>query len=493
MDFDIELELHRRPDIDSAVGLAATRLRTLLVSARNGITHDHRPAEGLRHAVQTLAPTDAPPWTLDATELWNRIEWTERVGAAPVLFEARAPVPMALTGHEAARFAAAVARFIADHLRTPVSFAVLPGSGPWLMRGEDGKRHVRLCFPTRALAGPDSPDGVLDRSGVGSGFGGRLPMMMNHHLAKHFVRTLTTEVMRLGNSTPRPAPVPPAVLPSVATAGMDVEERMRHTDLDVLRAISRVGKRIPPDAAPPSPVRPGAAVDPERYPLVTRLRKEAPRGMDIIELRDFEQAMDLSIEVEDALRDVTDQDRERIATELSHERLQSHILDHRHLLDEARRRRGRLFDELQDLGKQSGLLLFLAGRFHAAALVRAEKARELDRAKAHVKELKGAIHRLQTQLHRAQVEKTSRENELVQSRARLKFRIRALSGNDPRVLTHLTGIADDAQRAQLKACMDVPSKPAVPTGTTGNDESEGKSGPPSHPAPPGSRQRARVG
>ncbi|MDF4024639.1 hypothetical protein P3W24_06670 [Luteibacter sp. PPL201] len=494
MDFDIELELHRRPDTDSAVGVAANRLQTSLKSVRNGMMHDHRAGDGPRFVVQTLPPANAPPWASDTTELWNRIEWTERAGQAPVLFEARAPVPAALGALEASQFGAAIACFIAEHLRTPVSFAVLPGSGPRLMRGEEGKRQVRLCFPTRALASPESPEGVLDRSGVGSGFGGRLPMVMNHYLAKDFVRTLTTEVVRLGNlHTPPLRPFPPLpAFPVEVSAGKDSPVGPA-IDLGALRSISRSAKQMQPDAPPVGSALPGDPVDQERYPLVTRLRREAPRGMDIMELRDFEQTMDLSVEVEDALRDVTDQERERVDFESSQERLQGHVLEHRYLLDAARRRRARLLDELQALGKRSGLLLFLVGRSRAAARVRVEKAREVDRAKAHVRELKGAILRLQTQLHRAQGEKTVREDELVQSRARLRFSIRALAGNDPRVLTHLTGIVDDVQRAHLKACMDAPGKPAASPGKVGHEESEGKSGPPSHPAPPGSRPRARVG
>ncbi|MEX1826795.1 MobA/MobL family protein [Luteibacter sp. CQ10] len=503
MDFDIELELHRRPDTDSAVGLAATRLRTLLMSARNGITHDHRPAEGLRHTVQTLAPADAPPWASTTAELWNRVEWTERAGPAPVLFEARAPVPTALTDEEAVRFGAAVARFVADELRVPVSVTVLPGSGPWLMRGDEGRRQVRLCFPTRALAGPDSPDGVLNRSGIGSGFGGRLPMVMNHFLAKDFVRTLTSEVMRLGNlPTPPPVPSPPAAsplaaLPAAARVGgraRDGEDTPAEQaiDLDRRRSLSRVGKRMHRSAAPTVPVLPASPVDPARYPLVTRLRKEAPRGMDILELRDFEQSMDLSIEVEDALRDITDLESGRLNLESSEARLQAHMLEHRYLLDEARRRRSKTSDELQQLKTQKGFVLFVRGRLQAAVLARAEKTKEFERSKEHVRELKVAVHRLQRQIVRTKEEWEAREDQLIESRARLRFSIRALASNDPRVLTHLTGIVDDAQRAHLKACMDAPAKPAASPGKAGNDESEGKSGPPSHPAPPGSRPRARV-
>jgi hypothetical protein len=121
MDFDIELELHRRPDADSAVGLAATRLKICLKSDRNAITHDHRPGESCRHPVQTIAPDGAPQWATNTEHLWNRIEWTERAGTAPVLFEARVPVPSALTNEEALRFGAAVAGFVAEDLRVPVS------------------------------------------------------------------------------------------------------------------------------------------------------------------------------------------------------------------------------------------------------------------------------------------------------------------------------------------------------------------------------------
>lgn len=491
MDFDIALELHRRPDEDSAVGLAATRLKTCLTSDRNAITHDHRPGEGPRHPVQTIAPDGAPQWATNTEQLWNRIEWTERAGAAPVLFEARAPVPSALTNEDALRFGAAVAGFVAGHLRVPVSVVVLPGRGPWLMRGEEERRHVRLCFPTRALAGPDSPDGVLDRSGIGSGFGGRLPMVMNHHLAKNFVRTLTTEVMRLGSlPTPPLPPVPSSPLTLVGGAG---QKRELSSDRDDLLSIARARKRVGGELVPLESTRPPPPNDPARYPLVTRLRREAPRGMDIMELRDFEHAMDLSVEVEDALRDVTDQEREHINRSSSEERLQAHILEHRYLLDEARRRRSRSQAELHELGRQKGLLLFFRGQFHAAVLARAKKANELDRAKIHVRELKASIHHQQQQLQRARGKKTERETQLAESRARLKFSIRSLAGNDPRVLTHLTGIVDDVQRAHLKACMDSPAKPTGQPGKAESEESEGKSGPPSHPAPPGSRRRAGMG
>jgi len=456
MTFDVELELMTRPQGRTAVALAAERLRIRLADARSMEVHDFRMRRDERlHPVATLAPSGFGEWVSETESVWNRTEWVERHGPAPVLFELRASVPDHLDEDEARRVGREFAMFVAHELDVPVSFVYLDGTSIWPIRGEEGK-HVRLCFPTRSLANRDSANDILDRSGNPSGFAARLPMATNPHLGKRFAGEVTREFNRMLQALPTPSP-------QRASSRNPFEFRFGAEPDDDL---------TPPVAALPT--------NPATHPLVARLRKEAPRGMTLPDLRDFEAAMDTATELEDALKSVTQLEQDSTGFGERHTRTRSHLLDHAFLLDQARLRRSEAKDELKSLqASQGGLFVFLKGRMQVASLARATKAEQYKRADGHVQSLKRAMESLQRESLTLAGAKVTTGRALARAREELKDCVRRLQGTDPGVLMHLLGIVSGPERKYLKIAMARAMPAAIELDSS---QSKGKSGPPAQPS-----------
>ena len=456
MTFDVELELMTRPQGRTAIALAAERLRTRLADARSMEVHDFRMRRDERlHPVVTLAPAGFEGWTAETAALWNHTEWVERHGPAPVLFELRATVPDGLSEDEARHVGRELAMYVAHELDVPVSFVYLDGTSIWPIRGEEG-RHVRLCFPTRSLANRDGANAILDRSGNPSGFATRLPMATNPHLGKRFAGDVTREFNRIlqAMSLPLSKPAP----------------TRKPFEFDLRAAIDE--DLTPPVAALPT--------NPATHPLVARLRREAPRGMTLPDLRDFEAAMDTATELEDALKSVTQLEQDSTGFGERHTRTRSHLLDHAFLLDQARLRRSEAQGELKALQEsKGGLFVFLKGRMQVASLARATKAEQCKRADGHVQALKRAIESLQRESLTLAGAKVTTGHALARAREDLKGSVRLLHGTDPGVLMHLLGIVSGPERKYLKSAM-AKAMPAVVE--PDSSASQGKSGPPAQPS-----------
>lgn len=428
---DIELELIHRPNDGSAVSLVASRLKLRLLNSKTGSYYDHTP-RGEPDRSFTVAPSGALAWCAHTESVWNKTEWVERHGPVPIAFELRTVLPDSIGLDGEAAFVRAVARFIARDLGVPVTANVLDGAGAFPTRDAPG-RHLRLCFPARALALPNGANAVGDRSNGPSGFSSRLLIASNPHLARQFTQRVALEVARLQHG-----------------AGST-------------RSISLIEKRDK-DKAPflfddidllPDPVPQGTPLeDPATHPLLVRLRREAPRSRSLQDLREFELAMGMARTVEDMLSDVVAKDRMDAELHLQHSRLGSAVLDHQFQLDEARRRRGRLTGELDDLRRaKTGFLVFRKGRMELAILARERKVQELDRARQHIMELKGAIDRLRKENARVEHDCGASFLALGNARRELKDAVRGLHGADPRLLEHLVVILDDVQRRHMKRAM----------------------------------------
>lgn len=455
MTFDVELELMTRPQGRSAVALVAERLRIRLADARSMEVHDFRMRRDERlHPVVTLAPSGFEDWASETETVWNRTEWVERHGPAPVLFELRAHLPERMQEDEARRAGRELAMFVAHELDVPVSFVYLDGTSIWPIRGEEG-RHLRLCFPTRTLANREGANAILDRSGNPSGFTTRLPMATNPHLGQRFAGDVTREYNRiLGALPPSSTKATPTRNPFEFDLGVDDDDL------------------TPPVAAIPT--------NPATHPLVARLRREAPRGMTLPDLRDFESAMDTATELEDALKSVTQLEHDSTDFGERHTRTRSHILDHAFLLDQARLRRSEAKGELKALqASKGGLFVFLKGRMQVASLARATKAEQYKRADGHVQALKRAMESLQKESLTLAGAKVTTGHALVRARDELKDGVRRLQGIDPAVLMHLLGIVSGPQRTYLKIAMARAMPPAIEPDSS---QSQGKSGPPSQPS-----------
>src|SRR4051812_2725471 len=109
---DLDLQLMTRPDSGNAVALVAERLRLRLLDGRTGLTHDYRLRRDERHTATTLAPLNSPGWATDTENVWSRVEWTERHGPAPLLFEVRTNAPAVMDDDAMREFAWTLAGFV---------------------------------------------------------------------------------------------------------------------------------------------------------------------------------------------------------------------------------------------------------------------------------------------------------------------------------------------------------------------------------------------
>lgn len=462
---NLEFEILTRPADGTAISLVALRLRTALLDGRTGEIHDHRikNTDGTfdGELPATVAPAGGLAWHTDTALVWNRTEWVERHGPLPVAVELRVPAPQSLGYQRTQDLGGQLSMFVASRLDVPVTFVVVEGTGPWPMRDSTG-HHIRMCFPTRALAGTTGHS-VLDRSGEPSGFGTRLAMASNTRLSQRFTLDVAQEFDRLQREPSLPhAPKKSAYLPSFDPDPFDID--LPVGDLFELNT---------PNAAPDT--------NPVTHPHVARLRREAPRGLGMQDLRDFELAMSFATTLEDALGAVTVIDAATSHLEGQRNRIDAHILDHTFQLDRSRHHRASVRRELESFQSQRGLVAFLKGRMEVASLARARKASEVERANEHVQELKAAIKRLRTQEEELRRDLASSSLTLAGKREELKVAVLGLNKADPRVLLHLLGFLAGAERDSLKAAMAkaLPKKPAATEPESGS--AEGEAGPPARP------------
>lgn len=447
---DVELELMTRPESGSAVALVAERLFIRLLDGRTGVTHDYRLRRDDRHTVTTIAPINAPGWATDAENVWGRVEWTERHGPALLLFEVRTAVPDTMDDDAMRQYAWSLAGFVSRELRVPVTYVSLDGTGPLPMPREGG-RQLRLCFPTRTLAELDGADSILDRSGTRSGFAGRLPMATNPNMGKVFAGRVTREALRLRD----------------AASSARLQQR-QSGPRGKTPFVFDLGDEDPPVMM---------ESDPKTHPLVTRLRREAPRGMTMPDLRDFEFAMGMATHVEDALKTVSDQERIHDTLGEQQTRTSAHVLDHEFLLDRARERASKANEALAEANQRTNALFeMLRRRMDAGSRARDRVAAEAAKATDHVQALEAAVVSLRDELEGVRQEKVIAAHTLTRMRDELKDAVRRLHGTDPRVLEHLLGIITGAERRYLKSAM-AKAVPVIENPVeSGTDQ--GKSGPP---------------
>ncbi|MGF6492252.1 hypothetical protein ABIE56_000405 [Luteibacter sp. 621] len=455
---DIELELIHRPNDGSAVSLVANRLRLRLLNTKTGSHYDHTPRDQPDRSF-TVAPPGALAWCAHTETVWNKVEWVERHGPVPIAFELRTVLPDSLRSDGEGTFARAVARFVAQDLGVPVTANVLDGTGAFPTRDSVG-RHLCLCFPARVLALPNGANAVGDRSNEPSGFSSRLLIATNPHLARQFTQRVALEVARLQHATG-----PKRSLSHIEKKDKD-KDPFLFDDIDLL----------------PDPIPQGSpSEDPATHPLLVRLRREAPRSRSLQDLRDFEMSLGMARTVEDMLAEVVARDRMDAELHLQHSRLASAVLDHQFQLDEARRRRGRLTGELDDLSRaKTGFLVFRKGKMELAVLARERKVQELDRARQHVVELKAAIAHLRKQDARVGQDCTASFLALGNARRELKDAVRGLHAADPRLLDHLMVILDDVQRRHMKRAM-ADALPVVME-TEPSSAEDTRAGPPAKPS-----------
>ena len=138
----------------SATAAAAYRVAERIVDRRTGLVFDYAAKAGVEHA-EILAPSHAPDWVRDRSELWNRVEEAERRKDSRVAREVRVALPSELSHAERVELVRGYVReqFVAQGMVTDVA---------WHAPGQDGderNHHAHILLTTRELGAP-SEDGT---------------------------------------------------------------------------------------------------------------------------------------------------------------------------------------------------------------------------------------------------------------------------------------------------------------------------------------------
>lgn len=131
----------------SATGSAAYRAGVDLVDRTTGLRFDYTRKQGIDGA-EILAPANAPPWCSDRSELWNRVEESEKRKDAQVCREVEFSLPVELTRDEMKELAREFVRsqFVSQGMVADVAFHHLDSHNP----------HAHVLLTMRTL----SPDGA---------------------------------------------------------------------------------------------------------------------------------------------------------------------------------------------------------------------------------------------------------------------------------------------------------------------------------------------
>ena len=132
----------------SAVAGAAYRSGSVLQEQSTGLTHDYTRKRGIVQS-QIIAPENAPDWTHDRAQLWNRAELAEKRKDAQPAREIRLALPAELTDEERA---ALVFNYARDTFVSAGMIADISIHRPD-RHGDDRNHHAHIYLTMRELDG----------------------------------------------------------------------------------------------------------------------------------------------------------------------------------------------------------------------------------------------------------------------------------------------------------------------------------------------------
>jgi hypothetical protein len=139
----------------SATAAAAYRVAERIADRRTGLVFDYAAKAGVEHA-EILAPSHAPDWVHDRSELWNRVEEAETRKNSQVAREVRVALPAELTHAERVEL---VRGFVSEQFvdRGMVADVALHAPG---RDGDDRNHHAHILLTTREVG----EDGFTDKN-----------------------------------------------------------------------------------------------------------------------------------------------------------------------------------------------------------------------------------------------------------------------------------------------------------------------------------------
>ena len=132
----------------SATAAIAYRVAERIADRRTGLVFDYAAKAGVEHT-EILAPSHAPDWVSDRSELWNRVEEAETRKNSQVAREVRVALPAELTHAERVEL---VRGFASEQFvdRGMVADVALHAPG---RDGDDRNHHAHILLTTREVRG----------------------------------------------------------------------------------------------------------------------------------------------------------------------------------------------------------------------------------------------------------------------------------------------------------------------------------------------------
>ena len=139
----------------SATAAIAYRVAERIADRRTGLVFDYAAKAGVEHT-EILAPSHAPDWVSDRSELWNRVEEAETRKNSQVAREVRVALPAELTHAERVEL---VRGFASEQFvdRGMVADVALHAPG---RDGDDRNHHAHILLTTREVG----EDGFTDKN-----------------------------------------------------------------------------------------------------------------------------------------------------------------------------------------------------------------------------------------------------------------------------------------------------------------------------------------
>ena len=139
----------------SATAAIAYRVAERIADRRTGLVFDYAAKAGVEHT-EILAPSHAPDWVSDRSELWNRVEEAETRKNSQVAREVRVALPAELTHAERVELVRGFAseQFVERGMVADVALHA-PGRD-----GDDRNHHAHILLTTREVG----DDGFTDKN-----------------------------------------------------------------------------------------------------------------------------------------------------------------------------------------------------------------------------------------------------------------------------------------------------------------------------------------
>lgn len=130
----------------SATAAIAYRVAERIEDRRTGLVFDYAKRSGVDHT-ETIAPSHAPKWVFDRSELWNRVEETERRKNSQVAREVCVALPAELTHAQRVELVRTFAQEQFVNLGMIADIALHAPS----RKGDDRNHHAHILLTTREI------------------------------------------------------------------------------------------------------------------------------------------------------------------------------------------------------------------------------------------------------------------------------------------------------------------------------------------------------